>query len=99
MRGFTRELFERLDLRCTGMEFATEMIIKASLSRGADHRGPHHPPPRRPPSHPPHLRTFRDGWRTLRFFLLYSPTWLFLVPGGLLVAAGLAGYALALPGP
>ena len=47
--------------------------------------------------HPPHLRTFRDGWRHLRFFLVFSPRWLFLVPGFLLIAAGLLGYALAMP--
>jgi hypothetical protein len=98
MRGFTRELPQRLDLRCTGMEYATEMIIKASLAgaRTAEIPITLHPDGRR--SHAPHLRTLRDGWRTLRLFLLYSPTWLFLVPGGLLVLAGLAGYALALPG-
>ena len=49
-------------------------------------------------AHAPHLRTIRDGWRTLRFFLLYSPRWLFLVPGLGLLAAGAVGYALALPG-
>jgi Glycosyl transferase family 2 len=98
MRGFTRELYDRLDLRCTGMEYATEMIIKASFAgaRTAEIPITLHPDGRR--SHPGHLRTFRDGWRTLRLFLLYSPTWLFLVPGGLLAAAGLAGYALAMPG-
>src|SRR5919108_278478 len=46
----------------------------------------------------PHLRTFRDGWRTLRFFLMYSPRWLFLVPGAALITIGVLGYALALPG-
>ena len=55
-----------------------------------------HPDGRR--SHAPHLKTFRDGWRTLRFFMMYSPRWLFLVPGALLILAGLAGYALAMPG-
>jgi len=49
-------------------------------------------------SHPPHLNTFRDGWRTLRFFLIYSPKWLFFVPGCLLIMLGIIGYALALPG-
>jgi hypothetical protein len=98
MRGFTRELYDRLDLRCTGMEYATEMIIKASFAgaRTAEIPITLHPDGRR--SHPGHLRTVRDGWRTLRLFLLYSPTWLFLVPGGLLAVAGLAGYALAMPG-
>ena len=98
LRGFTKELYERLDQRCTGMEFATEMIIKASLggARMLDVPVTLHPDGRR--VHAPHLRTFRDGWRTLRFFLLFSPRWLFLVPGGVLIALGLAGYALALPG-
>jgi hypothetical protein len=49
-------------------------------------------------THAPHLRTFRDGWRTLRFFMLYSPRWLFLVPGALLLAFGTLGYVVALPG-
>ena len=88
-----KTLYERLDQRCTGMEFATEMIIKASLRRRADRRGADHAAPRRPQdAHPPHLQTFRDGWRTLRFFLMYSPRWLFLVPGLLLIVLGLAGY-------
>ena len=80
------------------MEYATEMIIKASFAgaRTAEIPITLHPDGRR--SHPGHLRTVRDGWRTLRLFLLYSPTWLFLVPGGLLAGAGLAGYALAMPG-
>lgn len=98
MRGFTRELYDRLEQRCTGMEFATEMIIKSSLQRERIAEIPItlHPDGRK--AHPPHLKTFRDGWRTLRFFLMYSPRWLFLVPGFLLVLAGLAGYALAMPG-
>lgn len=98
MRGFTKALYERLDQRCTGMEFATEMIVKSSLrhERIAEVPITLYPDGRR--SHPPHLKTFRDGWRTLRFFLMYSPRWLFLLPGGLLVLAGLAGYALAMPG-
>ncbi len=98
MRGFTRELYDRLDLRCTGMEYATEMIIKAAFAgaRTAEIPITLHPDGRK--SHPAHLRTVRDGWRTLRLFLLYSPTWLFLIPGGALVAIGLLGYALALPG-
>jgi glycosyltransferase involved in cell wall biosynthesis len=97
LRGFTRELYERLEQRCTGMEFATEMIIKASLqgARILDVPVTLHPDGRR--AHAPHLRTFRDGWRTLRFFLLFSPRWLFLVPGALLIALGLIGYAVAMP--
>ncbi len=98
MRGFTRALYESLNLRCTGMEFATEMIIKSSLqgARIAEVPITLHPDGRR--SHGPHLRTFRDGWRTLRFFLMCSPRWLFLIPGLALVALGILGYALALPG-
>lgn len=98
LRGFTREHFQRLDLRSTGMEFATEMIIKSSLfgARIAEVPTTLHPDGRR--AHAPHLRTFRDGWRTLRFFLLYSPRWCFLVPGMLLAVLGLLGYGLALPG-
>jgi glycosyltransferase involved in cell wall biosynthesis len=98
LRGFRRELFDRLDLRCTGMEFATEMIIKSSLF-GVDMAETPitlHPDGRK--AHAPHLRTIRDGWRTLRFFLMYSPRWLYLAPGLSLLMAALAGYALALPG-
>ena len=101
-RGFTKKHYEELEQRCTGMEFATEMIIKSSLY--ADQNGTKitevpitlHQDGRI--SHAPHLRTFRDGWRTLRFFLMYSPRWLFLLPGGLLLLLGLVGYAIALPG-
>src|SRR5215510_9620031 len=98
LRGFTRELYERLDQRCTGMEFATEMIIKSSLYRARMTEVPIslHPDGRK--SHPPHLKTFRDGWRTLRFFLMYSPRWLFLIPGLWLMVLGCLGYAIALPG-
>ena len=98
LRGFTRDLVPRLDQRCTGMEFATEMVIKASLVRARVCEVPItlHPDGRR--AHAPHLKTFRDGWRTLRFFLLYCPRQLFLMPGLLLIALGLVGYALALPG-
>ena len=70
------------------MEFATEMIIKASLGAGRIAEVPITLHPDGRTAHAPHLRTFRDGWRTLRFFLMYSPRWLFLVPGMLLIAAG-----------
>jgi glycosyltransferase involved in cell wall biosynthesis len=98
MRGFTKTLYTRLDLRCTGMEFATEMIIKASLQKARIAEIPItlHRDGRK--SHAPHLKTVRDGWRTLRFFLLLSPRWLFLIPGCALILLGLAGYAIALPG-
>ncbi len=98
MRGFSRVLYDRLDVRSSGMEFALEMIIK-SAQIGAriaeipiilwpDKRG-----------RAPHLRSFRDGWRSLRFMLLYAPNWLFFLPGGLLVAMGLAAVFWLLPGP
>jgi glycosyltransferase involved in cell wall biosynthesis len=97
MRGFSRSLYSKLDLRSGGMEFATEMIIKAARLQASIAEVPItlHPDGRK--SHPPHLRTFRDGWRTLRFFLMYSPRWLFLVPGELLILLGIIGYVLALP--
>ena len=97
LRGFTRELYDRLDQRCTGMEFATEMIIKSSLMRERIAEVPItlHPDGRK--SHPPHLKTFRDGWRTLRFFMMCTPRQLYLIPGIIFVLLGLLGYALALP--
>jgi hypothetical protein len=98
LRGFTHEFYKQLDLRCAGMTFATEMIIKASLFEGDIAEVPItlHPDGRK--AHAPHLRTFRDGWRTLRFFLIYSPKYLFQIPGIVLLAFGLLAYALALPG-
>lgn len=98
LRAFTTDFYARLDQRCTGMEFATEMIIKASLHGARITEVPITLWPDGRTAHPPHLRTFRDGWRTLRFFLMYSPRWLFLAPGLLLILAGIAGYAIALPG-
>jgi len=98
MRGFTREVFDRMDLRSSGMEFASEFVIKAAqlkaktaelpITLWQDKRG-----------RPPHLRSFRDGWRHLRFMLLYAPNWLFLLPGVLLMIAGLALTLWLLPGP
>ncbi len=98
MRALSQDLYARLDQRCVGMEFATEMILKSALlgARIAEVPVTLHPDGRR--SHGPHLRTIRDGWRTIRFLLMCSPRWLFLYPGLLLVGAGLMGYALALPG-
>lgn len=97
-RAFTKEFYDLLDQRCTGMEFANEMIIKSSMygARMAEVPVTLRPDGRK--AHGPHLRTFRDGWRTLRFLMMYSPRWLFLVPGSLLILAGLAGYAVAMPG-
>lgn len=98
MRGFTRTLYDRLEQQCTGMEFATEMIIKSSLRKEKIAEVPITLHPDGRVSHPPHLNTVRDGWRTLRFFLMYSPRWLFMYPGILLIMLGVAGFALALPG-
>jgi glycosyltransferase involved in cell wall biosynthesis len=97
LRGFRKELFEQLDLRSSGMEFATEMIIKSSLQNARIAEVPItlHPDGRK--AHAPHLKTFRDGWRTLRFFLMCSPRWLFLYPGVFLAALGVLGYAIAMP--
>ena len=99
LRGFRKEYVQHLRQRCGGMEFATEMIIKASLDRTArieEVPVTLHPDGRK--THPPHLRTWRDGWRTLRFFLLCTPRNTFVRPGLALVAIGLAGYAVAMPG-
>jgi hypothetical protein len=98
LRGFRRDAILALDLRTTGMEFASEMVVKATLhglavtevptTLSVDGR-----------SQPPKLRTWRDGWRHLRFLLLYSPRWLFLYPGVALMALGAALAAWLLPGP
>jgi glycosyltransferase involved in cell wall biosynthesis len=98
MRGFTRAVYDRMDLRSTGMEFASEFVIKAAQLRAKvteipitlwpDKRG-----------RPPHLRSFRDGWRHLRFMLLYAPNWLFLLPGSALVTLGLLLVFWLYPGP
>ncbi|PYJ76391.1 MAG: dolichol-P-glucose synthetase [Verrucomicrobia bacterium] len=98
LRGFTKAMYERLDQRCTGMEFATEMIIKASLRGEKIAEVPITLYPDKRTSHAPHLKTFRDGWRTFRYFLMCSPRWLFLVPGGVFIAFGLLGYLVAMPG-
>lgn len=97
MRGFTKDLYRRLDLRTTGMEFASELLIKAAklgvplgeipITLWPDKRG-----------RPPHLRSFRDGWRHLRLMLLFAPNWLFLYPGGLLFLAGTSIVFWLLPG-
>jgi glycosyltransferase involved in cell wall biosynthesis len=98
MRGFSRAVYDRMDLRSTGMEFASEFVIKAAqlgariteipITLWPDKRG-----------RPPHLRSFRDGWRHLRFMLLYAPNWLFLLPGAFLMSLGLALVFWLLPGP
>src|SRR5688572_2420766 len=98
MRGFTRASFDALDLRSTGMEFATEMIIKARLFGQRIQQIPITLSPDGRRSRRPHLRTFRDGWRTLRFFLIFSPRWLFWYSGWALILLGVLGYAIAMPG-
>lgn len=87
LRGYSKDAFEKMDLQTTGMEFASEMVISATLKKlritevpvtlSKDGR-----------SRPPHLKPWRDGWRHLRFMLLFSPRWLFLIPGMFLFAFG-----------
>jgi glycosyltransferase involved in cell wall biosynthesis len=98
LRAFRKDSILRLALRTTGMEFASEMVVKAAycglkttevpttLKKDGRHR-------------PPHLRSWRDGWRHLRFMLVYSPRWLFLYPGVLLIIVGMALLSWLLPGP
>ena len=97
MRAFSKSLFQRLNQQCTGMEFISENTIKASLlgARIAEVPITLHPDGR--VAHAPHLRTFRDGWRNLRFYLIFSPRWLFLLPGLALIVLGLLGYGIAMP--
>ena len=98
LRAFNRESILKLNLRSKGMEFAHEMVVRSALS---GYRIVEIPTTLRPDgrNRPPHLRTWRDGWRTLRFLLLYSPRWLFLYPGAVLIVLGLAGSAWLLQGP
>jgi glycosyltransferase involved in cell wall biosynthesis len=98
LRGFRKEAYQKLDMRTTGMEFASEMVIKATLKKMRvteipitlykDGR-----------SRPPHLRSWRDGWRHLRFMLMYSPRWLFLLPGMIAFMVGAFFFTLLLHGP
>lgn len=98
LRAFRKDAVERMSLRTTGMEFASEMVVKAGLfglriteipvTLRKDGR-----------TRPPHLRTWRDGWRHLRFLLVYSPRWLFLMPGLVSAAVGIALMLWLLPGP
>jgi hypothetical protein len=98
LRGFTKAAYTRMALRTTGMEFASEMVVKATLFQMpiCEVPTPLQPDGR---SRAPHLRTWRDGWRHLRFLLLYSPRWLFLYPGMVLMFIGLLAGAWLLPGP
>lgn len=96
MRAFRKDFYQRLDQRCTGMEFATEMIIKSTLFGARISEIPITLYKDGRTAHRPHLRTFRDGWRTLRFYLLQSPRWTFLVPGMVLGVIGACAAMLAL---
>ena len=98
LRGFSAEAYRRMDLRTTGMEFASEMVVKATLLGLSVAEVPTTLSPDGR-SRVPHLRSWRDGWRHLRFLLLYSPRWLFLYPGFLLMFAGAAITLWLLPGP
>jgi glycosyltransferase involved in cell wall biosynthesis len=90
LRGFTRAAFEKMELQTTGMEFASEMVIKSTLKhlKIAEVPVTLRPDGR---SRPPHLKPWRDGWRHLRFMLLFSPRWLFLMPGLLMLVLGSFG--------
>lgn len=98
LRGFSKAAIQKLDLRTTGMEFATETVVKATIYklRIAEVPTTLVPDGR---SRPPHLRSWRDGWRHLRFMLLYSPRWLFLYPGLLLMILGALASGWLLLGP
>jgi glycosyltransferase involved in cell wall biosynthesis len=98
LRGFSKTAVINLNLQTTGMEFASEMVVKATLNsmRIAEVPTTLSPDGR---TRAPHLRSWRDGWRHLRFLLLYSPRWLFLYPGGLLMLAGLMVLLWLIPGP
>jgi hypothetical protein len=98
MRGFRREAILGLGLRTTGMEFASEMVAKAAL-RGLRVTEVPTPLARDGRSRPPHLRSWRDGWRHLRFLLLYSPRYLFLLPGVLMMLVGVIGGGALMTGP
>jgi len=96
MRGLSKDAFERMGLRCTGMEFASEMVVKATLAGMSIAETPTTLSPDGR-TRAPHLRTWRDGWRHLRFLFLYSPRWLFLYPGAAMMLVGIALTAWLLP--
>lgn len=98
LRGFTKEAFLKMDLRTTGMEFASEMVIKANLMNMKIAEVPTTLSPDGR-SRPPHLRPFRDGWRHLRFMFLFSPRWLFVVPGSVLFIVSTLVFLALLMGP
>jgi glycosyltransferase involved in cell wall biosynthesis len=98
LRGFRKDAYARLGLAAPGMEFASEMVVRACLERQKISEVPVvlHPDGR---DRPPHLRSFRDGWRHLRFLLLMCPVWLFRIPSVVMMAFGLGLMALLTPGP
>jgi hypothetical protein len=98
LRGFNRQAIQNLGLTSSGMEFASEMVVKATLQ---DLRIAEVPTTLSPDgrTRAPHLRSWRDGWRHLRFLLLFSPRWLFLYPGASLMVLGLLSMIWLLPGP
>jgi hypothetical protein len=98
LRGFDRKVILGLDLQAPGMEFATEMVVKATISKLKVAEVPTTLSPDGR-SRPPHLRSWRDGWRHLRFLLLFSPRWLFLYPGFVLFLLGAIGMVSLAPGP
>jgi glycosyltransferase involved in cell wall biosynthesis len=98
LRGFRKDAYRLLNLHTPGMEFASEMVVKACLNRQKITEVPIvlHPDGR---DRPPHLRSFRDGWRHLRFLLLLCPLWLYLIPAGVLLSLGLGLMIWLTPGP
>ena len=98
LRGFNAESIRKLNLRTTGMEFASEMVVRSSL---AGLRMDEVPTTLKPDgrSRPPHLRSWRDGWRHLKFLLMYNPRWLFFIPGSILIGLGAVLSALLFFGP
>lgn len=98
LRGFDRDAILKLDLQASGMEFASEMVVKATTHKLRLTEVPTTLSPDGR-SRPPHLRSWRDGWRHLRFLLLFSPRWLFLYPGFAMFMAGVLAMLWLLPGP
>ena len=94
MRAFKKSFYDSLKMRCTGMEFATEMIIKAANSGAKTAEVPITLHKDGRIQHPPHLRTIRDGWKTLQFFLICAPSKLFLFPGAIMFSLGISGVLL-----
>ena len=98
LRGFSREAILGLSLRTTGMEFASEVVVKSTLAGLVVSEVPT-TLKKDGRSRPPHLRSWRDGWRHLRFLLLFSPRWLFLYPGAIAFLIGIVGSIALLFGP